>query len=116
MRKCLFAALLFTTVIAKAQDETVKSLSKDASITIKKPEDTVQKEWKRGGVYNLNLAQGSLNNWAAGGDNFSVQYSDSITPPVIWTPIAADPAVFGDSFFVQDSVTNAHRFYRLVSP
>ena len=72
MKKYLLAALLFTKGIAKAQDETIKNLRKDAGITIKKPEDTVQKEWKRGGVYNLNLAQGSLNNWAAGGDNFSL--------------------------------------------
>lgn len=72
MRKYLLTALLFVTIAAKAQDETVKNLSKDVKITITKPEDTVQKEWKRGGVYNLNLAQGSLNNWAAGGDNFSL--------------------------------------------
>jgi len=72
MRKYLLTTLLFIAIAAKAQDETIKKLSKDAKITITKPGDTVRKQWKRGGVYNLNLAQGSLNNWAAGGDNFSL--------------------------------------------
>lgn len=72
MKKLLLAASLLTTVVVKAQDETIKKLSKDASVTIKKDEDTTQKVWKRGGLYNLNVSQGSLNNWAAGGDNFSL--------------------------------------------
>jgi uncharacterized repeat protein (TIGR01451 family) len=52
----------------------------------------------------------------AGGDNFSVQYADSISAPVTWTPFPIDPTVDGDAFFIQDSVTNSRRFYRLVSP
>lgn len=55
-----------------AQDETVKKLSSDAAVIIKKEADTLKKEWRRGGVYNINLSQGSLSNWAAGGDNFSL--------------------------------------------
>ena len=55
-----------------AQDETVKKLSSDAAVIIKKEADTLKKEWRRGGLYNINLSQGSLSNWAAGGDNFSL--------------------------------------------
>jgi len=73
MKKGLLIMLFFNAgVIASAQDETVKKLSTDASVTIKKEPDTVQKDWKKGGMYNLNLSQGSLSNWAAGGDNFSI--------------------------------------------
>ncbi len=32
-------------------------------------------KWKRGGVVNANLAQGSLSNWSAGGDNFSLSFN-----------------------------------------
>ncbi len=34
--------------------------------------DTLKKNWIKGGLFNLNIAQGSLKDWAAGGDNFSV--------------------------------------------
>ncbi|RYZ54510.1 MAG: DUF3078 domain-containing protein [Chitinophagaceae bacterium] len=54
-----------------AQDQTVKKLREEASKQIKKEgPDTIA--WRRGGIYNLNLAQGSLSNWAAGGDDFSL--------------------------------------------
>jgi len=56
-----------------AQDETVKKLQKDAARTIKKDiADTTDWRWKKGGNYNLNFSQGSLSNWAAGGDDFSL--------------------------------------------
>lgn len=56
-----------------AQDKTIEKLKTDASVTIKKnPDDTIPRIWKKGGLYNLNMAQGSLNNWAAGGDKFSL--------------------------------------------
>ena len=56
------------------QDLTVKILQTEAIRTIKKdPNDTSHKKnWKRGGLYSLNVAQGSLSNWAAGGDDFSL--------------------------------------------
>ena len=56
---------------ASAQDETVKQLKDESSKTIKK-EGADSITWRRGGIYNLNLAQGSLSNWAAGGDDFSL--------------------------------------------
>jgi len=68
----LLSALLLGT-LSQAQDETVKKLQSEAGKTIAKgAADTIQKRWKKGGIYNLHLAQGSLSNWAAGGDDFSI--------------------------------------------
>lgn len=72
MKKLLALATFFIAIQLMAQDETVKSLSVDASRNIKKDDDTLQRKWRRGGFYSLNLSQGSLSNWAAGGDNFSL--------------------------------------------
>ncbi|MEO6488459.1 MAG: DUF3078 domain-containing protein [Ferruginibacter sp.] len=59
-------------LIVNAQDGNVKELKKESERVIKKdPADTVVRTWKTGGVFTLNLNQGSLTNWAAGGDEFS---------------------------------------------
>jgi hypothetical protein len=73
MRKILLAfALLFSTALL-AQDKTVIKLKEDAGRSIKKdPSDTSQRTWKKGGIVGINLAQTSLSNWAAGGDQFSL--------------------------------------------
>lgn len=56
-----------------SQDETVKKLRSESDKTLKKDaNDTTTKTWKKGGLYSLNLSQGSLDNWAAGGDKFSL--------------------------------------------
>jgi hypothetical protein len=56
-----------------AQDKTVDKLKSDASVIIKKDkDDTIPRIWHKGGLFSLNLAQSALNNWAAGGDNFSL--------------------------------------------
>ena len=34
--------------------------------------DTVKSAWVKGGMVNLNGTQGSLKNWASGGDKFSM--------------------------------------------
>lgn len=73
MRK--FFPVLFTMLCLHlfAQDPSVKRLQSEASRNIKKDNaDTVPIAWRKGGIYNINLAQGSLTNWAAGGDNFSL--------------------------------------------
>ncbi len=68
--------VMFLCIIAVniyAQDETVKDLKKASEKGIKKdPNDTIPKIWKVGGQYALNVSQGSLSNWAAGGDEFSL--------------------------------------------
>lgn len=57
-----------------AQDETVKSIKDETGKRNiqNKSTDTSSKNWKKGGLISINLAQGSLSNWAAGGDKFSM--------------------------------------------
>ena len=64
--------LIGTLSIVSAQDIVVNKLRSETSRTIKKEVDTTHWNWKQGGLVSFNLAQGSLSNWAAGGDNFSL--------------------------------------------
>jgi len=69
----LWLTLLLTTgFIVRGQDNVVQALKREINRTIKKDNDTTGWKWKRGGLFSFNLAQGSLSNWAAGGDNFSL--------------------------------------------
>ncbi|MBS1653735.1 MAG: DUF3078 domain-containing protein [Bacteroidetes bacterium] len=73
MKKILLSFVVLFSVTAYCQDQTVQQLKSDAAKDIQKdPADTIPKIWKKGGLYNINIAQGSLSNWAAGGDNFSL--------------------------------------------
>ena len=64
---------LLNPVKLLAQDETVKDLKAGATREIKKDEnDTLDNYLRRGGLASLAISQGSLNNWAAGGDEFSL--------------------------------------------
>lgn len=69
--KCLFSVLIvIVTLSATAQDNTVSSLKDDSNR--KSEEDTAHKTgWKTGGLFTLNVAQGSLSNWQGGGDKNS---------------------------------------------
>jgi len=57
------------------QEIPIKPIIIETAKTIKKEADTSKWNWKRGGLLNFSLAQGSLSNWAAGGDNFSLAVS-----------------------------------------
>lgn len=72
--KQIIAIMAFAASMGvSAQDQTIKALQADAGKTIKKDAaDTSKKTWRKGGLYNLNIAQASLSNWAAGGDDFSL--------------------------------------------
>ena len=73
MRETILLLTIFSVFAASAQDETVKELQKAAGKTIKKdPNDTIPRTWKKGGLYGINISQGSLSNWAAGGEDFSL--------------------------------------------
>src|SRR3954470_6676149 len=64
--------LMFFCGYVIAQDPAVKKLQEDASKPIKKDaHDTTGKIWKVGGLFSLNVAQGSLTNWQGGGEKFS---------------------------------------------
>lgn len=73
MKKLLLVFCLVSCVSAMAQDETVRELRDASGRVIKKdPNDTVPYTWRKGGMYGINISQGSLSNWAAGGDEFSL--------------------------------------------
>jgi len=59
-------------VIRKLQAETLRPVKKDPAI------DTSRKAWKNGGMYSISIGQGSLSNWAAGGDDFSLTIATSL--------------------------------------
>lgn len=71
-RTGLFFLAVFLQFSAISQDAVIKKLRIETERIIKKENDTSSKAWKAGGLYNINISQGSLNNWAAGGDNFSL--------------------------------------------
>ncbi len=76
MRREIILLILFmglNYIVSGQEDIPVQTLPTEIFRTVKKdPNDTTTWKWKRGGLFNLNLAQGSLSNWAAGGDNFSL--------------------------------------------
>jgi Protein of unknown function (DUF3078) len=74
MKKLLVSLLFAGSVLAAmAQDATVKDLQNAASKSIAKdPKDTAQLAWKKGGQFNLNGGINTLDNWAAGGDEFAM--------------------------------------------
>src|SRR6478735_3040989 len=68
----LLTILLLGSHMVDAQEIVVVKLRNETSRTIKKETDTSTWNWKRGGLMSFSLTQGSLSNWAAGGDNFSM--------------------------------------------
>ncbi|MFN8251024.1 MAG: DUF3078 domain-containing protein [Ferruginibacter sp.] len=67
---------------AGAQDKIIRTLQLESgSVSPKVPAptpDTIKRLWKKGGIYRINLGQGSLSNWAAGGDEFSLTVNSSL--------------------------------------
>jgi Protein of unknown function (DUF3078) len=57
--------LLFLIIFTTAQDGTVKELQKTATRSIKSLDSN---GWKKQGTFILNLNQGALSNWVAGGE------------------------------------------------
>lgn len=72
MKKIFTPLFLFCFFHLSAQDQTVKGLQAESGKSIKKEEDTTNSLWRKGGLFSLNLSQGSLKNWSAGGDDFSL--------------------------------------------
>ncbi|WPQ63905.1 DUF3078 domain-containing protein [Chitinophaga sancti] len=82
MRRSFLTVLVLvcTFGILHAQDDWMKTSREEASGKIKKDaSDTTNKVWKKGGMFNLNINQGSLTNWAAGGDKFSFSVASSLS-------------------------------------
>jgi hypothetical protein len=73
MKKTLLIIFTLSTLVSSAQDESVKKLRAEADRNVAKDaNDTSHKAWRTGGLYSLNISQGSLSNWAAGGEDFSL--------------------------------------------
>lgn len=73
MKKLVLLFFLFQTTYSYCQDTTVKSLQTAVMNNISKfKTDTAKKTWKKAGLFSLNFTQGSLSNWAAGGDDFTL--------------------------------------------
>lgn len=80
MKKLLLLVVLIYSHVSFSQDEKVKKLRAESDRNISKdPNDTIPKAWKKGGLISVNLAQGSLSNWAAGGENFSLAINSLIS-------------------------------------
>jgi hypothetical protein len=80
--KTLLLLLVSLPMFIHAQDQTVTKLRKDSDREIKKEKDeadTLPHTWRKGGIYSLNVSQSSLNNWAAGGDNFSLSLNSLLS-------------------------------------
>lgn len=74
----IFASYLLLTSTF-AQDPSIRKLQAESIRFINKEIiDTVPKKWKLGGLYGINLGQGSLSNWAGGGDDFSLSIATSL--------------------------------------
>lgn len=67
MKKIITAGILcfWGTTTLLAQDGTVKDLQTASAKQVKSAE---KDGWTRGGVFSLNINQGALSNWAAGGE------------------------------------------------
>jgi len=72
LKGVLLLLTVFCLNVVCAQDLVVAKLRSETSRNIKKDTDTSNWNWKQGGLYNLNVSQSSLSNWAAGGDNFNM--------------------------------------------
>lgn len=73
MRNLFCFALLLFTLHTQAQDPDIQNLKNESGREIKRdPADTIPAVWRKGGILGLNISQGSLSNWAAGGDEFSL--------------------------------------------
>src|SRR6185503_4271968 len=80
MKKLLLLVFLLYSFISFAQDENVKKLRSESDRKISKdPNDTIPKAWRKGGLIGVNIAQGSLSNWAAGGEDFSLAVNSLIS-------------------------------------
>jgi hypothetical protein len=75
MKKLVLLISFLISLEAISQDVVVNKLRGETSRQVKKEVDTTTWTWKRGGMFLFSLSQGSLSNWAAGGDNFSLAAS-----------------------------------------
>ncbi len=80
MRFTNLIVLFIFPLFINAQDKAIRTLQLESGFIVPKvpAPDTSKKAWKKGGLYRLNLGQGSLSNWAAGGDDFSININTTL--------------------------------------
>ncbi|MGX5818457.1 DUF3078 domain-containing protein [Chitinophaga lutea] len=74
MKKLYIPILLILAAFsATAQDDSMRKLREETAKKLKNTDkDTTGKLWHKGGTFGLTFNQGSLSNWAAGGDKLSM--------------------------------------------
>lgn len=77
-RGYFLVCLLFIASPTFAQDAGIRKLQAESSRSIARNIRDSLKSWHTGGLYGINVGQGSLSNWAAGGDDFSFSMATSI--------------------------------------
>lgn len=76
----LLTVCLLAGFAVKAQDDSWKKMREEAAGKLKYTEkDTTGRLWKKGGTFGLMFNQGSLTNWAAGGDKLSLSLLGTFT-------------------------------------
>ena len=72
--------LSFVSSFAFSQDAIVRKLQAESLRSVKKDvNDTTWKTWKLGGLHSIGVGQSSLSNWSAGGDDFTLTVSTSLS-------------------------------------
>lgn len=75
----IFFIFILVSFYAYSQDPGIRKLQAEAIRTIKAElADSSRSNWKTGGTYNVSAGQGSLSNWAAGGDDFTFSASTAL--------------------------------------
>jgi hypothetical protein len=72
MKKSMLLAVIAIGIQFGHAQDALNKMRAETSRNIKKEADTSKWNWKRGGLLSFNISQGSLSNWSAGGDNFSL--------------------------------------------
>jgi hypothetical protein len=73
----LLLVIIYTGV--NAQDKVVKGLQETNDKKGFRNDTTHKEGWKKGGVFTLNVGQGSSSNWAAGAEKFSLSVAGNIS-------------------------------------
>lgn len=71
--------LLFTINLSFSQDASIRKLQSESSRNIsRQSSDTLPTHWNNGAAFTISAGQGSLVNWAAGGDDFTFSFATSL--------------------------------------
>jgi hypothetical protein len=108
VRPSVIGTLTNTAVVSAAQADPYSADNTNQLLTTVAPVPTAVASFNEGNVYIK---------WPIiAGDGFSVQYSDSLSPPAVWKPVTAPVTVEGYWFYIEEPPTNSQRFYRLIAP